>query len=217
MLKKQTNFDSWVKEVTATWKHVDSLKGKQAKRNLGVLRILLESNCTLSMWELSLEYLKLTQPDFNSWTRDRVFHERQKENAQMSRRLKFLVEKQYVRKEESQYRPSFKALFLIMLLDPQMLADWKLNYYEPDIEEDLGEDMNKFGVPEDWSSNEDFKNHMKGLTSIFKDPAQGAALSAFFKRRLYGWKVNLDEISTKELIGLLMSQYDKHLPVNRKR
>lgn len=211
MQKKQTDFDNWVKEVTMTWKHVESLKGKQTRRNLGILRIIFEAYYSLSMWELALEYLKLTQPDFNSWHNDRVFHERQKENAQMSRRLKFLLEKEYVRKEGAQYRLGFKGFLLMLILDPKLAAE-KGRYCEEDVISDIGQDnLPTIDFPEDPFSNEDFVANATRFMEVLKDEAMAAGVSAAMKRKLFGWKVNLDEISSRELIGLFLSQTKRGL------
>jgi hypothetical protein len=211
MQKKQTNFEIWVKEVTQTWKHIDSLKGKQAKRNLGILRIILESYHTLSMWDLALEYLKLTQPKFNIWEPQTVFYQRQKENAQMSRRLKFLLEKGYVRKEGSQYRLDFKGFFLLLILDPKLVRE-KGKYCMDDIMEDVGKDnLDSLDLSSllQSGSKSDSWSKATSFADIFRDDAMAAAFSTFMKRRLFGWKVNLDEISKEGLVSVMMFHYAK--------
>jgi hypothetical protein len=189
MLKKQTDFDKWVQKVKATWKHVESLKGKQAKRNLGVLTIILEApDSGISMWDIALEYLKLTQPTFNSWSRDRVFHERQKENAQMSRRLRFLADKKYVRKIGSKYTLTAKGIFSIMFFNTKLAIEKVYGDYKSDPM--LLEDPERMAI-----------------FSFFTNEDRAAAFSTFIKRRLLKYKVNLDEISPEDLVDFI--QLDK--------
>jgi hypothetical protein len=184
-LKKQADFDTWVKEVTETWKHIDSLKGKQAKRNLGVLRIILEApDEGISMWDIALEYLKLTQSNFNSWSRDTVFHERQKENAQMSRRLKFLVNKKYIIKMGTRYTLSIKGVYSLYFFDPKL-----------SIEKGLGDYKNDPMFAKD-------PEFLETLT-FYTNPDRAAAFSTFVKRRLLKYKINLDDISPEALVDFI--------------
>jgi hypothetical protein len=194
MLKKQADFDNWVKKITQTWRqNADSLKGKQAKRNLGALAIILEATefiggpfSGISTWDVALKYLKLTQPTFNSWSSDRVFHERQKENAQMNRRLRFLADKRYIIKNGSKYKISGKGMLVWFFFDIKFVAEAVYGDYrnDPEVAKD----------PE-----------LLRIISFFTQEDRCEAFSTFIKLRLQKYAVNLDDISPEALVEFLIS------------
>lgn len=218
MQKKETLFQEWVKEITSSWKHVPSLKGKQAERYLGTLKILVEAKTMLSTWDLALEYLRLTRPKLWSvpeeYRANGIKVARQVENSQMNRSLKFLSEKHYVVKEDTQYRLSFKGFFLLLILDPTEVTE-RGKFNVDCLKEDLGKDnvdkIVEFGIEptEEFGKTESVVQFVGSL----KDRASADALSAFYKRKLFGWKVNLDDISPSDLANLIIS----HLPNIKRR
>ncbi|RLI82364.1 hypothetical protein DRP04_04135 [Archaeoglobales archaeon] len=215
MQKKQTNFKRWVEEVRRDWKHIPSLKGKQASRNLAILKLLAIK--PMSCWDLALEYLKLTEPDFAYWNPDTVFHRRQVENAKIYRRLQFLVEKEYVRKLGPIYKLTAKGLFFIFALYPPIIENMSFERLNETLNEYKIENAEK--VKTMLSSPECQLTHEKleALRSSLKDPIVWKTLSYFTKQFLLRYKINLDELSEKDFINVIFEKLEKKMSMGQHR
>lgn len=205
MQKKGTKIEMWAREKAAEWKHIPSLKGKQAIRNLIILRIIGEKGHPISAWNIALEYLQRTNPKFNDWTADTIYHNRQKENVKVNRRLNFLKEKKYVKKQGSLYNWTSKAFFLMFILDCSIVPI----HTDQSLWEDLEENSEKYYSFTAEATSKLTDEHKKMILKGLKDPAQAVAISAYWKKKLNSFKINLDEIEPKELFKLLFSKFPK--------
>jgi hypothetical protein len=208
MRRKQTEFEAWANEVTAQFKYVPSMKGKHVKRNLAIMRFIATEKKPLSAWDLAFEYLRLTQPQL--WQtppeyRDAtIYHERQKENSQMQRRLKFLLNKKYVKKLGSVYRLTAKGVFLLFVLDPSVAVD----FTDSSVLEDLGDTLKYRQLVDDTAGKYSLEQRQVFLGTL-KDKDMAAGFSFMLKRKLFAWKINLDEIDSKELFNVLFSHLNQ--------
>lgn len=210
MQNKRSNFKAWVEKVKAEWKHVPSLKGKQAERNLGILRLLTVKK-PMSAWDLALEYLKLTNEDFQFWNKDKIYHQRQIENAKMNRRLKSLVKNQYVRKLDSIYNLTAKGFFSLMAFDPticRLMPNYRFNETLTEINLEKPSFLNE----RDLSQQE-----VQSLKSAFQNQIANETLSFLIKRVLIAWKINLDDVEERELFHLIFRGLERRIKKLRKK
>lgn len=206
MRGKVSKLEELKNRVSTEWKHIPSLQGKKALRNLFILRQLaIAKSSGLSAWDLALEYLRQTNPNFPFWTEDTVYHERQKENAAMNRRLKFLMEKHYLVKVNSIYMLSPKGFFLIMAVDPSIITlipNQRFNQVLAEI------NIDKPNFIEDGNLTEE---EIASITSSFQDQFKNENLSIVIARLIKKWKINMDEIDNEEFVKFLLTQVSNQL------
>jgi hypothetical protein len=209
MTQDENSLKEWAKRVRTEWKHVPSLKGKGGDTNLIIVRMLAVSKTPKSAWDLALEYLKRTESKFGFWDENKVYHERQKQNSKMNRRLSFLAQRKYVKKIGSLYTLTLKGAYLITSVEPKILAvmpEAALNQEVVDTE----------GLEPDWNQVPTKVRELLGPPSIETVKAVGAQLASnklknelhaiTAKKILLSLKINLDEIEPKELFALLSSR-----------
>jgi hypothetical protein len=213
MQQKEQTLKEWAKKVSEEWKHVPSMKGKQAIPRLATLRILATSKTPRSCWDLSLEYLEKTEPKFAYWDQNKKYHERMKENASMNRRLKALERDKYIIKLGSVYKLSAKGIFVLLAADSDIINHVSNSFLEedtPDLPPELAQQMGSI-LPKDETVQANVWQQLKNI--VGGDPLTRQNCSFIIKGLLQSYKVNLDAISTAELFQLLhdalMKRYSK--------
>ena len=191
------------KNVINEWQFIPSLKGQQKELHIFILRTLAIQG-PKSCWDLALEKLKHEEPRFAILTKDAIYHKRMGENSKLNKRLRFLESKGYVQKLGSIYKSTLKGMTLIIGVDPSIIT------LIP--EERLKETYNLR------PSNEKFVlNHISTHVDInkfkddFKDCFKNENFSIMFRRMLIGWKINMDDISSEALWGLIIERLEKGL------
>jgi len=205
MRNERIKLETLVNRLRKEWKHVPSLKGKEAKRNIFILRKI--GIKPLSCWDLALEFLKL-DPKFGSWKKETIYYNRSRENPKIYRRLKFLLEKDYVKKLNSKYDWTLKGFLLVLATDPkfiQNLSPHRLNVDYPEV--NVKDVTNiKFG----WEDRNLSEKEVQVFKSMIpKDKVGSEIWSYAIKRLIFGLKINMDEISTKELVKALFTKVQK--------
>lgn len=200
MVQKELDLKEWARKASLEWKHIPSLKGKQAIMNLSILRILATSPTPKSAWDLALEYLKRTESKFSFWDPNMIYKRRMLENSKMNRRLHFLEGKQYVKKLGSIYKLCPKGMFLLLFIDPKILRHLSPNFLNDD-----SVDVDNVELPKWFEIGETKKD------AFFKDTIEGFdcnlvtadTFSFTAKKIVLAYKINMDDISSKDLIELL--------------
>lgn len=118
---EKTPFQKWFEEHKEECRHIPTFSGKKARDNLFIIYALSSGN-EMSCWELSLEYLKQTVPNFNKLNPDTIYRKRLSVNATLYRSLLTLQLKGYVEKEGTRYRLTTKGRFMILILDPGLVV-----------------------------------------------------------------------------------------------
>lgn len=185
-------------EIQKEYSFIPSMKGKQAKTNIRIMRLLTKE--PLSTWNLAKAYLE-TFDLWNTFGADKQYHERQKLNSIIYKRLKELQKMRYVEKTDNQYCLTFKGCWFMVLTDPS-IAD---SIYIDDkmsmkIHGPLKESL-KSTIEELASSlpfNRAFKNVKLSMT-----PLAVKTLSFIMKNVLQMYKVNLDAIDDTVLLEVL--------------
>lgn len=192
------------KNVINEWKFIPSLKGKHGKTHIFILRTLAVQG-PKSCWDLALEKLKHENPRlFMSPEKDTIYHKRMLENSKLNKRLRFLESKGYIQKLGSIYKSTLKGITLIIGVDPNVITSIP--------EERLKETYNLRASDEKW-----LLNHMSTDVNInkfkdmYRDPFKNQNFSIMFKRILIGWKINMDEISSEALYGLIIERLQKEI------
>jgi hypothetical protein len=197
MNKNGINYEAIKKE----WDFIPSLKGKQAKMNIRIMRLLTKEPS--STWNLAKAYLEA----FNTWTTmgaDTQYHKRQKQNSVIYKRLKELQKMQYVEKIENKYRLTFKGCFFMVIIDPSVADSIHIDdkvamlIHDPS-KEPLRSTLNEIapGLP---FNNESFE----AVKLAVKNPLANETLSFVMKRLLQLYKVNLDAIGDATLFEVLI-------------
>lgn len=193
-----------MKEIQKEWGFIPSIRGKQARMNIHIMRILCLKG-PASTWELAKSYLE-TRGSWEAWGPDRQYHERQKLNSTIYKRLRNLRKMRYVEKTDSQYRITFKGCFLMVLIDPSIAssvpANRKVSAQDPVFR------AIKQIIPEITPAN--FSGHFAGVKEVVKDSMASKTLSFLLKTVLQTYKINLDAINDKDLLKMLKMFVDKH-------
>jgi hypothetical protein len=203
MTMKEELVEDWAKRVGASWKHIPSLKGKQASRNLIILRLLETSSTPKSVWDLALDYLKHTEKKFGVWDANKIYRERMKENAKMNRRLKFLEEKKYVKKLGSVYKLTGKGTILLFAIDPQVFSQVPASFFDDD---DLGAE---FDVAPNYVKQISKDHVLKSVNDLGSNSIKSETLSFIMRKAFLSFKINMDEIGSQELVELLGEKLSK--------
>jgi hypothetical protein len=205
MTEKHLKFQEWTKQIKSEWTHIPSLKGKQANRNLFILKTLMETpGHALSTWDIALEWLKETMgPKFNNTPGDTIYRRRTTENAAMYRSLRHLEKLKYVQKFGSLYKLTVKGILTLLILDSTIIGRASDSVW--DIDMDVSANINKdnFEGPKSWD--------ITFLKKMFSDPEVAGAFSGFFRRKLFALKINLDDIDSQELANFVFSTIDSKL------
>jgi len=120
MQEKTTPFQKWYQKHIQECRHIPTFTGKKAKNNLFAI-YALASEGDASCWDLALEYVRQTEPNFNNLTPDTVYRKRLVANATLNRSLLTLQLKGYVSKEGTLYKLTKKGTLLVIMLDPSLL------------------------------------------------------------------------------------------------
>jgi hypothetical protein len=120
--KKTTPFQKWYEKRIQECRHIPTFTGKKARNNLFVI-YALACKGDASCWDLALEYVRQTEPNFNNLTPDTVYRKRLVANATLNRSLLTLQLKGYVSKEGTLYKLTKKGDFLVIMLDPSLLME----------------------------------------------------------------------------------------------
>lgn len=223
-MKDIKDFDKWVEQVRIEWKHIPSLKGKQTKKHLFILRTLTIRD--MSCWDLAKAYLEETEPSWSQWIPDTQYHKRQNQNSKMNKRLNFLENKKYVHKIGSLYRLTAKGFFLMLALDPTIIASMsrtRLNEsfgsdYIPEEHENFVIGHGKlFAHNGQILTEHEFENLKTILYPLFQDPLQRKVLSYAVKQALISWKVNLDEMTDEEFMRTVVLNMKRKIEKLQKR
>ena len=191
------------KNVINEWKFIPSLKGIQKKNHIFILRTLTVQG-PKSCWDLALEKLKHEEPRFSTLTKEAIYFKRMRENAKLNKRLRFLESKGYVEKLGSVYKSTLKGITLTIGVDPGVIT----SIPEGRLKEtyNLRPSDEKFVL-----------NHISTHVDInkfkddFKDCFKNENFSIMFRRMLIGWKINMDDISSEELYGLIIERVEKEI------
>jgi hypothetical protein len=174
------------------WKFIPSLKGKHATRHIFILETLM-SKGPKSYCDMALEYLQL-EPKFSTLNKANQYYRQRSENSTFYKRCRFLEEKDYVKKFGSLYKLSPKGAFLVLAVNPKILGS---------ASRDFLDDTNDLQKPE-WLSGVNEEDTIKSFQDGFKSNPIGADVLSFAARKiLLAYKINLDEISSKDLFSLL--------------
>jgi hypothetical protein len=216
-MEKPSEFKEWVKKVSEEWKHIPSLKGKQAERNLFILKSLLITQASgISTWDLALQWLQATDKKFNTYEADTIYHKRQVENAKMNRRLNALTKMQYVRKEGSLFQLTGKGFTMTIIWDPSLINSMtisKLNAICSTIL--LSEEESTFlhnsvccllGSQNGTNMDEQAHQSMKQFLS---EEVTCKTLSYLWKRILLSWKANVDDMPETDFVVRLIVEAQK--------
>lgn len=125
MQEKTTPFQKWYEKHIQECRHIPTFTGKKARNNLFVIYALAckgEASYA-SCWDLALEYVRQTEPNFNNLMPDTVYRKRLAANATLNRSLLTLQLKGYVSKEGTLYKLTKKGVFLVIMLDPNLLME----------------------------------------------------------------------------------------------
>lgn len=210
---EKKDFDKWVKAVRQQWSHIPSLRGKQVKRNLVVLRSLMFRD--LSTWDLAEKYIELTEPKWPGWSKIQRRGAQVSENASMYKRLKFLQEKNYVRKLGSIHKLTGKGFFLMFGLDPGVVRSMPWSRFNETITEIEFENKPGFLTERNLTQRE-----IQVLKSSFSNQIRNDVLSytiSRISRMLLAHKTNMDEISETELLRLILSKLEKEFKKRQKK
>ena len=191
------------KNVINEWKFIPSLKGIQKKNHIFILRTLTVQG-PKSCWDLALEKLKHEEPRFSTLTKEAIYFKRMRENAKLNKRLRFLESKGYVEKLGSVYKSTLKGITLTIGVDPGVITSipegrLKETYNLRPSDEKFVTSL----ISRDVDINK-FKDD-------FKDPFKNENFSIMFRRMLIGWKINMDDISSEELYGLIIERVEKEI------
>lgn len=202
-------FEDWLTDVGVKWTHVPGLKGRLAKRNLGILLILIIEGKPLSSYELTLEYMKLTDPNFSHYEKSIRAKKRVFANVVINKRISFLVDNQYLSKlysfRSAVYVLSLKGALLMMSLNPK--KKWFLPAVpENSLENFTKEIINSAEIAYKRLQNNNGNNKLSD-TQYHRIIKFG--MSQKWKNRLYNLKINLDAIDLKELWSLIREEFSK--------
>ena len=212
MTEKHLKFQEWVKQLKFEWTHLPILKGKQAERNLFILKTLMETPAPgLSTWDLALEWLKETMgAKFNSTPGDTIHHKRMTENAAMNRSLRHLEKKEYVEKLGSIYQLTLKSVYMVFIWEPSLyntskMWSWTIQFKEEKVP----------FVTSTLKNMDDFEKPMLtelGITSlktIFSDDTARGIASAGLKHVLISWRANVDDISNADFAVKIFGEFNR--------
>lgn len=212
------NFEQILKRCKSEYSHILSLKGKNAPRIVFIL-CWLAAKGEQSCWDLALEYIKTFKArEYAEWCKDPhakaiIYHERQKENSALYRSLDLLMRKNYVEKNGSKYSLTIKGFLLAWILDPETLRNRipeVLEKSDNEIQASL-ERIHFPAIPKSEALS-GFRRFLKNLyeyplaRKMFKSIAE-----ASLQHILRDYKINIDEISEKELINLFNDEIIKLL------
>ncbi len=216
MTEKRLELKEWAKKVSAEWKFIPSLKGKQAERNLFILRTLMISKTLgMSTWDMALEWLKETVPNFNRLHPDAIKGKRQVQNAAFDRRLKELEKMRYIRKIGSLYYLTAKGFFMMYIWDPSIVRSMRIEKFNTafsDVMEQRDADF-VCGVARNLSLSPDGENmDQKGwnkIQELFSNDITCKTVTAAWKHALLSWKSNVDEMPVADFVQLIFSKVRK--------
>lgn len=204
-----TEWVKWAEEVKTEWKHIPSLRGKQAQRHIIILR-LLTVNQELSYVEIAKRYLEGVDPDWAELQPDTKYHRYMKESANIYKRMKWLEQKQYVKKVGSTYQITIKGFFLTLALDPRLLASLSISRLKAqsfDVSENSVEQKNKL-FESVWGAQEKeniFTNVQGSWAPLLSDPVLRKTMSYGLKQRFLALKINFDEVAPETLPELMFT------------
>lgn len=195
------------------YNHIPSLKGKRAKRNIFIL-FSLAANGEQSCWDLALDYIKTFRAqDYNRWCKDPhfkaiLYHEQQKENGKLYRLLAYLLRKQYVEKKGSKYSLTLKGYLFAFVLFPETLKN-RIPEILKISDNEIQALLEKVYFPLIPNSNA-LNRFRKFLSNLQEEHLAleffNSAVKATIQHIILDYKINLDEISEKELMNLLYSE-----------
>lgn len=205
-MEKNNNLEKVInetlQEAKTKWsKIIPSLQGKQAKRHLTLLTLLI-THGPQTTWDLAKLYLEKIEK-IGVKDNKTFFYYRAKENSIIYKRLKFLESKGYVRKEGSVYHPTVKAWFLLLFANPQCVSILPFNHFieEMSLESEDEQFLNsliKINEPQT-------SKLMEMVKTVFDNPVAAKGISETFRAFVWSLKINLDEIEGKQLVTLLIS------------
>ena len=189
-------------------KIIPSLSGKQRKRHLALLSLLIIYG-PKSTWDLAKLYLeKIEQIGLKS--KSTFFHKRMKENSIIYKRLKFLESKGYVYKQGRLYYPTIKAYFLLLIVNPRFVSILPLEKFNKVIENvDLEPENEQFLLSMDKMNKPQLPKLVETFKIFFGDPLRAKLFSETFRMFLWSYKINFDEIEQKQFMDLLLTQIRK--------
>lgn len=212
------NFEQNLRRIQSKYSHIPSLKGKQASRNVFIL-CWLAAKGEQSCWDLALEYIKTFRAqDYSEWCKDPhakaiIYHARQKENTALYRSLDLLMRKHYVKKNGSKYSLTVKGVLLAFTLNPETLKNRIPEILKnPDNEIQAALESVHFPAIPNIEALSQFRKFLKKLhedplvRKMFKSMAEVS-----LQHILLDYKINIDEISEKELTNLFYSEIMKQL------
>jgi len=207
----ETYLNEALTEAAQKWsKIIPSLKGKHAKHHLAILTLLIVYG-DKSTWDLAKLYLEKIEPQKVKPTDKKgFFYHRMTENSTIYKRLKDLEEKGYVVKIGKNYHATVKAWFLLMFLNPKIIEILPMERFNTTIAELQFDKPTEEFASSLFTENEPVKEEIiKTLQNLVKEPVAAKTWSDFFRNILWSWKINLDEIESKQLLELMFSQIKK--------
>ena len=205
----QTYINEALTEATQKWsKIIPSLKGKHAKHHLAILTLLIVYG-DKSSWDLAKLYLEKVEPQkVKNKTKEAFFHRRTVENSTIYKRLRFLKEKGYVTKTGRTYHATAKAWLLMMFVNPKIAEILPMEQFRRVIDElQFDKPMEDFTAS--FFSCFEPQETVNAFKNLLKDEVATKTLSGFYRNLLWSWKINLDEIESKQLFELIFSHIKK--------